>query len=124
MVGIDIVLVSRVLDVLEHKKFYDKVLNSKEQEYILTKKQASKMVEAKSIAGLYAAKEAVLKAFGVGITNGYGLKDVTIDHDELGKPIVLLSESLISLLNSMGKKSVNLSISHDGDYATAIAILS
>ena len=124
MVGIDIVLVSRIEKVLENKKFYDKVLNEIEKEYIFTKKQANKKVEAKSVAGFYASKEAVLKAFKVGITNGFGLKDVTIDHDDKNAPVVILSEKLKKLLESMGKTAVELAISHDGDYATAIAILS
>ena len=123
MVGIDIVLVSRVKEVLKNGKFYDRILNKEEKDYILTNKQASKEVEAKSVAGFFAAKEAVLKAFGVGITNGYGFLDITISHDEFGAPVVLLSEKLNKLLLAKEKKQVNVSVAHDGDYATAIAIM-
>ncbi len=124
MVGIDMVLVSRVSKALENQAFYDKILNEVEKEYIFTKRRANKDVEAKSVSGLYAAKEAVLKAFGVGITNGYGLKDVTIDHTELGAPIVVLSDKLKKLMKKNKKNDINLSISHDGEYAIAIAVFS
>lgn len=123
MVGVDIVLVSRVKKALENERFYDKILNNIEKDYILTKKQANKDVEAKSVAGFYAVKEAILKAFGVGITNGYGFLDITIDHDKFGAPIVILSDKLNKLLESKKKSKINVSISHDGDYASAIAIL-
>ena len=123
MVGIDIILVSRMKKALENNKFYDRILNKEEKEYIFKNKQANKDVEARSVAGFFAAKEAVLKAFGVGITNGYGFLDITISHDEFGAPIVLLSKNLNKLLIAKNKKQINISVSHDGDYATAIAIL-
>ena len=123
MVGIDLVLVSRIEKEIENDKFIDKILNGLEKEYILKNKKSSIKVEAQSVAGFFAVKEAVLKAFGVGITNGYGFKDITIDHDKSGAPIVLLSDKLKDLLNKKSKSVVEVSISHDGDYATAVAIL-
>ena len=123
MIGIDIVKVARVEESLKNTKFHDKILNSIEKDYVLKYKQASKVIEANSVAGFYAAKEAILKAFGVGITNGYGFLDITINHDEFGAPVVILSEKLNALLNEKKKKRVSVSISHDGEYATAIAML-
>lgn len=123
MIGIDLVLVSRIQKILENDKFYDRILNDIEKDYIIKNKKANKDVEAKSVAGFFACKEAILKAFGVGITNGYGFKDITIDHDKFGAPVVILSNSLKLLLSEKGKKSVSISVSHDGEYATAIAIL-
>jgi len=123
MVGIDIVFVPRIKEKLDNEKFFDKILTSVEKKYILLKKSANKDVEAKSLAGFFAVKEAVLKAFGVGITNGYGFQDITIDHNEFGAPIVLLSEKLQNLLKEKHKNEINVSISHDGEYATAIAII-
>ena len=122
MVGVDIVLISRVYKILNKGRFYNRILNEIEQEYISTKKSANKVVEADSVAGFFAAKEAILKAFGVGITNGYGFKDITIDHDEFGAPVVILSEKLNKLLKEKNKSKVNVSISHDEDYAIAMAV--
>ena len=123
MVGIDIVLISRLSDKVGNSGFYDKLLNTVEKNYILTQKSANKTGELKSLAGFFAAKEAILKALGVGITNGYGFLDVIIDHDLFGAPVVMLSEKLEKLLKTKKKTRVDISISHDGDYATAIAFL-
>lgn len=123
MVGIDLILVSRVKEQLGNDKFYDRILNETEIKYLRTYKKANLDVEAKSVAGFFAAKEAILKAFGVGITNGYGFKDITIYHDEFNAPIVKLSKKLNNLMIEKNCKSISVSISHDGDYATAIAII-
>ena len=123
MVGIDIVLVSRVKDKINMKGFYNKILTESEQNYIQNHKKTSLDIEARSVSGFFAAKEAILKAFGVGITNGYGFLDINIDHVKCGAPVVKLSEKLNMLLKLKGKTNVSVSISHDGDYATAIAIL-
>ena len=123
MIGIDIILTSRLEDKVGNSRFYNKILNLVEKNYILTKKRANKEVELKSLAGFFAAKEAILKAFGVGITNGYGFLDITIDHDKFGAPVVILSEKLNKLLKLKGKTGIAVSISHDGEYATAIAFL-
>jgi len=123
MVGIDIVFIPRIKEKINNERFYNKILNDIEIGYISKNKKANKNVELDSIAGFFAAKEAVLKAFGVGITNGYGFLDVIIDHDEFGAPVVKLSDKLNKFMKLKGRKKVNLSISHDGDYATAIAIL-
>lgn len=128
MVGIDIVKISRINEVYQNQKFCQKILNQKEIEYAFSK---SKIITkfgfdsiAMTVAGLFAAKEAVLKALQVGMTNGYGFKEILIDHTEKGAPIVVLSEGLERVLKSFKKKQVNLSIAHDGEYATAIATLS
>ena len=37
---------------------------------------------------MYAAKEAFLKALGVGLTGGVALSDIGVAHDERGCPIL------------------------------------
>ena len=46
--------------------------------------------ELNTMAGLYASKEAVLKAIGVGVNNGIGFKDVEVLHDDQGAPFIVL----------------------------------
>ena len=66
MVGIDIVKISRIAEKIDNKKFCDKILNEIEYNYAFAK---SKIITqfgfnsiAMTVAGLFASKEAVLKA--------------------------------------------------------------
>ncbi|MCK5780097.1 MAG: holo-ACP synthase [Psychrilyobacter sp.] len=112
--GTDIVEISRIKKAIERTPtFITKVYTPKEIEYISRKKSPYP-----SYAGRFAGKEAIAKAFGTGIRD-FSLLDIEILNDELGKPVVFLSERL---QEKFGGK-LNLSISHSKEYATATAIL-
>lgn len=99
-IGTDIIRVHRVERACQNEHFRERVYTPAELEYCKS---------PQSFAGLYAAKEAYLKALGVGIERR--LNTIEIAHDELGKPY------LKDVENS------DLSISHDGDTAIATVIL-
>ncbi len=127
MIGIDIVKINRIAEAMNNPKFCDRILNDIEKEYAFSK---SSLVTgegftsiAMTVAGLFSAKEAVLKALGLGMKSGYGFKDITVDHDSKGAPVVNLSSKLNKVLESKNKTVVHVSIAHDGGYATAIATL-
>lgn len=127
MIGIDIVKILRINEAMKNERFCDKILTEVEKKYAFSK---SKIVTkygfdsvAMTVAGLFACKEAILKALGVGMTSGYGFKDIEIDHDKKGAPIVKLEEKLYGVLKEKNKSSIYVSIAHDGEYATAIAQL-
>lgn len=112
--GTDIVEISRIKKAIERTStFLEKVYTKKEIEYISQKKNPYP-----SYAGRFAAKEAISKAFGTGVRE-FGLLDIEILNDDLGKPVVYLSGKLSKKYS--GK--LNLSISHSKEYATATAIL-
>ena len=73
------------------------------------------------VAGNFAAKEAISKAIGTGF-RGFGLKDIEVLRDELGKPVVNLSEKIYKLLD---RKDFNMhiSISHNKENAIAYAVM-
>lgn len=112
--GTDIVEISRIKKAIERTStFLEKVYTKKEIEYISKKKNPYP-----SYAGRFAAKEAISKAFGTGVRK-FGLLDIEILNDDLGKPLVYLSDELVKKY----KGKLNLSISHSKEYATATAIL-
>ena len=45
-----------------------------------------------------------------------------VGHTDKGKPIVILSEKIQPLLKELSIGRMDLSISHDGDYAIAFVI--
>lgn len=115
MVGCDIVKVDRFEDIKNLDGFLNKYFALSEIDYI-----KSKNYSTQTIAGLYACKEAVLKAFGIGIGRELALNKVEISHNDFGAPQIVMSNSVEFFLKKLHKKSIFVSISHDGDYAMAV----
>ena len=116
-VGIDIIEIDRIKRAVSRTDgFLEKAFTEKEIEYFRTKK-----LSANTIAGNFAAKEAVSKALGSGFRQ-FGLKDIEILRDNLGKPIVNLS---IKIYEFIGKRNfkIHVSISHSKDNAIAYSIM-
>lgn len=109
--GVDITEVRRLRQAVE--KWGEAFLNRlfTEEELINARTRGSLY---QHLAGRFAAKEAVFKAFG---DMGLNWKDVQILNDKEGRPHCVI-------LNNKGKKvSVHISISHVKNYATAFAII-
>ena len=75
------------------------------------------------LGGLFAAKEAVLKALGTGWAAGLGFRQVEVLADRLGAPRVTLHGAARQRAESLGTRAVHLSITHERRYAAAVAIL-
>lgn len=116
LVGLDVVNVERFEKLVNNNSFLQKYFTEYEREYIFTR---PKPVE--TLAGLYAAKEAFLKALGIGIGRGVDLIDIQINHDELGKPFYNVSN--YTKLEKFNFNSSDLSISHTNNVSTAICVL-
>lgn len=99
-IGTDIVRISRIEKSLANEHFKESVFTENEISYCKT---------AENFAGLFAGKEAYLKALGTGIN--CRLNTIEILHNENGKPYL------------SGIENSDISISHDGDYAVAAVIL-
>lgn len=112
MIGIDLVYVPRIEALLRKGPFLSRFFTERECAYFEKRK------DPKVVAGNFAVKEAFSKALGTGIRD-FTLKDVEVLREESGRPYILLGGKL-------SKKSfhtLTCSISHDGDYATAIVFL-
>mgnify|MGYP001009393393 CR=1 FL=1 len=116
--GVDIIKISRIENIIKNKrdKFYNKIFTSNEIEYIKIKNH-----NAQTISGLFAAKEAISKVLGTGIGK-VNWKDIEIIHDKLGKPYVKLYREGKNIAKKLDIDKINLSISHEKDYALAFAI--
>lgn len=78
---------------------------------------------AQRLAARFAAKEAFLKALGLGLRDGLRWQDIEVVRDPLGKPSLTLHGRARQLLSERAIATVHLSYSHDGDYAVATVIL-
>ncbi|NLY84893.1 MAG: NAD(P)H-hydrate dehydratase [Tissierellia bacterium] len=115
--GVDIVKIERIRRILrkDRARFYKKVFTEKEIEYI-----SNKGNRAETVAGIFAAKEAISKVLGTGI-GSIGWKDIEILHDN-NKPYVNISERVKRRMDEIKISDIEISISHERDYAIANAI--
>lgn len=75
------------------------------------------------LAKKFAAKEAIVKALGTGIGNGISWKMMQIEHDSLGKPMVVFFDHMAELIDTLNIQKCHLSISDEREYAVATAIM-
>ena len=74
------------------------------------------------LAGDFAVKEAVSKAFGTGF-RGMEPKDIEVLRDELGKPHVRLYGGAAGMASAKKVRSVHVSITDEGYYCMAFAVI-
>lgn len=75
---------------------------------------------ARFLSKRFAVKEAVLKALGTGLRGGIRWHDINVGHDDLGKPLLVLSGEAGRRL---GGRRCHLSVSDEQDYALAFVII-
>lgn len=107
--GIDIVYINRFKDLINNEKFLSNNFTSNEIKYINN--------SLTTMAGIYAAKEAFLKAIKKGI-NSYPLNLIEIYHIDNAPYIKVRKE-----IKETFDKETSLSISHDKEYAIAIVTI-
>ena len=111
--GLDLCEVSRMEKLLGDERFMARFFSEGEIRYIRSKGRAA----AQTMAGIFAAKEALAKALGTGIA--FELKDVCVVHDGKGKPEYALSGTAKDL--GEGDRFF-LSVTHDGGVAAAVCV--
>ena len=117
--GCDLIEIERIAKALQRENFCTRIYTAEELRYAESKKDLRK---AASLAAVFAAKEAVAKALGVGLGQ-IGWSEIEVRHDELGKPFVALSGRARALAEERGVKNIHLSLSHSREYALAMVIL-
>lgn len=117
-IGIDIIEIDRIEGVLNRQpRFLEKNFTEDEIKYF-----KNNNLKSESIAGNFAAKEAISKAIGTGI-RGFKLKDMEILRDELGKPIVNTYNNLNEICINNNIIEIKVSISHSKNYAVANCVI-
>ena len=112
--GIDIIRVSRIRDSLARfgDRFSKRVLTPAEMAYVRGRPE--------TMAGRWAAKEAVSKVLGLGV-RGIGWRDIEIERLPTGQPAIKLHGRAARRAEQLGMGRVAVSISHESEYAVAIA---
>ena len=112
--GIDIIRVARIRASLERfgSRLTGRILTTAEQDYVRDRPT--------TFAGRWAAKEAVSKVLGLGV-RGIGWREIEIERLPTGQPAVRLHGRAAARAEQLGMTRIALSISHESDYAVAIA---
>ena len=118
--GIDIARIERFRRFVQEKKhgLLQRLFTAGEQDYALAKRDPSPHLAAR-----FAAKEAYLKALGLGLREGMTWHDMEVVNDSLGCPSLRLSGRAAEIFRARGLSASHLSYTHDGDYAVATVVL-
>ena len=117
-VGVDLVPVERIERLLrEQPGIRDRVFTGGEQRYCEGRRHAPQHYAAR-----FAAKEAVLKAFGTGLGSGMEWTDVEIRHARSGRPTAHLAGAVADHAREQGLVDLDVSLSHTTGLALAQAV--
>lgn len=109
--GLDLCEIARMQRLLDESRPLKRMFTEEEQAYI----RAKGMSAAQTMAGLFAAKEAILKALGTGLT--IAMTDISISHTPLGQPLVTMTGKAAEMGGT-----VMVSITHEAGMAAAFAV--
>jgi holo-[acyl-carrier protein] synthase len=112
-IGTDIIQINRIEKLIEKYG-----LNFKER--FLCQEEIERAKKIETIAGLWAAKEAISKALGCGIGAQLTFHDILVRKDAKGRPSFILSKEA---QKRHAVKESSISISHDGGFAIAVAVV-
>lgn len=116
--GIDIVDLERFAGLLREPNgdFFSRCFTPTEQARAA---EGDLSYQTQSLAGKFAAKEAVAKALGSGFDGSIGPLNIEIANNAVGAPNVVLHDSAAELAATLGICSWRVSISHAGGVAIA-----
>lgn len=119
-VGVDLVGVQRITRLLtDHPHVMPELFTAREIAYCGRKRRRDMHLAAR-----FAAKEAVLKAFGTGLGQRMRWTDVEVVNGPLGKPNVKLHGEVAARARRQGMTGIDISLSHFSDLAIAGAVIS
>ena len=110
-IGTDLCRISRMEKALASPAFFHRVFGPEEQALLERRTGAGRL-------STVAAKEAFLKAAGVGL-GGFSLGDIQVLRQESGAPFYYLSGTAAAFAQ---KLTLHLTLSHEGEYALAFAL--
>lgn len=114
--GLDLVEVPRIQAMLEKSgdRFKERVFTSDEISYC-----DSCAAPAIHYAARFAAKEAVAKALGTGLSEGVTWRDIEVRRDAKGLPSIVLRDGALRKATELGIREMRVSLTHTAQMAAA-----
>lgn len=114
--GVDIIEIDRIAKAAKNERFLEKIYS--DVEIAIFKAHSYRM---ETVAGRFAAKEAVMKSLGCGIGD-VSMRDIVVLRAPSGQPAVKLTGTAKEKATALGVERLHISISHSARYAVAQAI--
>mgnify|MGYP003345834905 CR=1 FL=1 len=116
-IGVDAVDIDRFRVSLERTpSMRERLFVAEELDYV-----AAKVDPVPSLAARFAAREAVMKALGVGL-GAFGFHDVWVSRAESGVPSLCVTGAALELAQQRGISEWQLSLTHSGLVAIAYTV--
>ena len=119
--GVDIIENKRIASSLKLKGFVSRIFTK--NEIIQSKKIKNK---TNYFAKRFAAKEAFIKAIGIGFRNNINFKDIEIKNNRKGKPLINISKNIKNFIKKnfkINKYNIFLSLSDEKKHSIAFVII-
>ncbi len=120
LLGLDLTPVPRVARTLE--RFGERFLQRVFCEGEIHRGRRHPQAFAEHVAGRFAAKEAAMKALGLG-WRGLAFREIAVRRDARGKPRLELSGRALARAQKLGVAEMELSITHTADLAAAVVAM-
>ena len=119
--GVDVVEINRFKKIKNNKKIIKRIFTTYENRYCENKNKIL------CFAKRFAAKEAFVKALGIGFRKNINFQDIEITNNSYGKPYISMNKKIanqIKTLFKVKKFNILLSISDEKKYSIASVIIS
>src|SRR6266446_3054119 len=119
-IGVDLVNIPRMRDVIDRwrDRFLQRVFTEAEIAYCRARRDP-----VPHFAARFAAKEAGLKALGTGLRLGVRWRELEVRRERGQPPVLVLSGRSRAIGEARGGGRMLLTLTHDGEYACAQAML-
>src|SRR2546427_3201584 len=119
-IGVDLVNIPRMRDVIDRwrDRFLQRVFTEEELAYCRARRDP-----VPHLAARFAAKEAGLKALGTGLRLGVRWRELEVRRGRGQPPVLVLSRRSRAVGEARGGRRMLLTLTHDGEYACAQAML-
>jgi len=116
-VGIDLVDVARLASAIGRRRgIAQRVFTDVERSTAATGARRDERLAAR-----FAAKEATMKALGVGL-GAFAFRDVEVVTDDAGRPSLVLHNGAQAVASRLGVTSLSVSLTHTAAMASAVVV--
>jgi holo-[acyl-carrier protein] synthase len=120
LLGLDLTEIDRIRGVLDRhgERFLARVFRPGE----IRRERRHPRAFAEHVAGRFAAKEAAMKALGLG-WRGLAFRDIEVGRDERGKPLLAFHGAARRRADALRVRAAEVTITHGRDVAAAVVAL-